>query len=105
MSVGGDGELTVTSVDVISTTDAFSLVSDGCTGTRFPGSCRVTVAATPPTVGEHEGVLKIYYTTDADEQRSSGRDLTVSGAGSEEETAEPEVRQESTTESPPTTSG
>jgi hypothetical protein len=108
MSVGSNREATVTSVDVISTTGAFRLVDDGCTGVRFPGpSCRVRVAATPPTVGEHEGVLEIYYTTAAGESRSSGRDLTVSGEqdGSEEDTTEPEVRQESTTESPPTTSG
>lgn len=102
MSVGGGADVTVTSVEVISTTGTFRLVDDGCTGVRFPGSCRVTVAATPPAAGEHEGVLKIFYTTEADEHRSSGRDLTVSGSGSEEETAEPEVRQESATETPPT---
>lgn len=103
LTVGGGEGLTVTSVEVISTTGAFRLAKDECTGTRFPGpSCQVIVAATPPTAGEHEGVLEIYYTEDSGASGSSGRDLSVSGepVGSGENGPDEEI-----TEIQPTTSG
>lgn len=111
--VGSLGETTVSSVSVSSGTSTFRLLDNGCTGTRFPGpSCQVTVTASPSTEGEHKGTLEISYTTAGDKHGRTTVKLTVSGEGAASElkssgggTTEPEVPQESPTESPPTTSG
>jgi hypothetical protein len=113
VKVVGFGGATVLSVSLSSGSGTFRLLDNGCTA---PGpSCRVTVSASPPTEGEHEGTLGISYTTAGNKPGSTEVTLTVSGEGASSERRssevgttepeEPEVPEESATESPPTTSG
>jgi hypothetical protein len=44
---------------VISGDPAFKVSQDGCAGTRGPGSCEVTVAFDPTTIGDHAGTLMV----------------------------------------------
>ncbi|TQM36728.1 hypothetical protein [Pseudonocardia cypriaca] len=106
----GFGGATVSSVSLTSESGTFRLLNNSCPGTG--PSCGVRVIASPPTEGEHEGTLWVSYTTADNKPGSTGVELTVSGEGggselrsSEVGTTEPEVPEESATESPPTTSG
>jgi hypothetical protein len=108
LRVGSLSDRTVTSVGVISETGAIRIVDDQCTGVRFPGpSCAVTIAATPPDEGKHNGRLVFTHSTGETSVKLSvvGEGIGQEGSESAVETTEPETQQELATDAPTTPPG